>query len=444
MSSMALPALADETPVKEETQVEETQENKTEEKDKKDEAEEADEAEKEADKAEEEAEDAKDKAEEAKDKAEDAKDEAEEAKEKAEEEKKDLDVKRISGDSRYLTAIEVSKALYEDDEKAEAVVLVSGENTADALAAGPLAIAKKAPILLASKDDALKEEIERLGAKTIYIIGGENSVAKEFETAFGEKEVVRLAGANRIETSIEVAKCLKAKNIILANAFNSVDALASSGLAKKEDGAIILTGKDMLDDSIKAYIEENKEGKIFVVGGENSVAPEAIEGLEVERIAGENRYETALKLAQRSAEDLEKAVIVSGDNAKLVDALAAAPLAAKENAPILLTDGAKLTESVKEFALKVGIKDFLLIGGENTLSDDVFTALQGLALTEIEDEERIAEEKAKEAEEEAEKAEEKAEEAEEKAEEAKEEAKDAEEKAEETEEVEETEAKPAE
>ena len=293
MSSMAIPAFADETPTKPETKVEETQENKTEEKDKKDEAED------EADKAKEEADEAEKEAEEAEEEAEDAKDEAEEAKEKAEEEKKDLDVKRISGDSRYLTAIEVSKALYQGEEKAEAVVLVSGENTADALAAGPLAIAKKAPILLASKDDTLKEEIERLGVDTIYIVGGENSVAKEFETAFGEKEVVRLAGANRIETSIEVAKCLKAKNIILANAFNSVDALASSGLAKKENGAIILTGKDKLDESIKAYMEENKEGKIFVAGGENSVAPEAIEGLEVERIAGENRYETALKLAQR-------------------------------------------------------------------------------------------------------------------------------------------------
>ena len=95
----------------------------------------------------------------------------------------------LAGDSRFETAIEVSKATFKDAGDAESVILVGQDAVVDGLAAAPLAAEKNAPILLAKKD-GVTEEVEaemlrvlgtNLTGKTIYIIGGESQISKEAE-----------------------------------------------------------------------------------------------------------------------------------------------------------------------------------------------------------------------------------------------------------------------
>ena len=71
----------------------------------------------------------------------------------------DMTISSLAGNDRFATAIEVSKAGFED-RQAGAVVLVGQDAIVDGLAAAPLAKAKKAPILLAKKD-GLTEEVEK-------------------------------------------------------------------------------------------------------------------------------------------------------------------------------------------------------------------------------------------------------------------------------------------
>ena len=90
-----------------------------------------------------------------------------------------VEIQRQSGINRYKTAVEISKKNFNS---AETVILVNGMTEADALSASVLAKEKNAPILLIEKDvtpEEVKQEIERLGAKNIIVIGGNSSVSKK-------------------------------------------------------------------------------------------------------------------------------------------------------------------------------------------------------------------------------------------------------------------------
>lgn len=114
----------------------------------------------------------------------------------------------LSGSNRYKTAIEVSKKGWD---YADNVILVNNSAIADALAATPLADELNAPILLTEKNKLnteTKAEISRLGAKNIYLIGGE-SVLSESLVAQIDGNVYRISGNSREKTALEIAKKFK-------------------------------------------------------------------------------------------------------------------------------------------------------------------------------------------------------------------------------------------
>src|SRR5699024_4900834 len=107
-------------------------------------------------------------------------------------------VNRVSGKDKYKTAIEVSKNNYTNSEN---VILASGDEFADALAGGQLSLNLDAPILLVGKgpiSSEIKEEIKRLNAKNIYILGEKNSISKEIEDELDKDyKIKRLGGKDR-------------------------------------------------------------------------------------------------------------------------------------------------------------------------------------------------------------------------------------------------------
>ena len=79
----------------------------------------------------------------------------------------------IIGKDRIDTAVKISKDGWSS---AETVILVNDSAIPDALTATPIAFAKNAPILLTGKaglNKATAEEIKRLGAKEVIMIGGD-------------------------------------------------------------------------------------------------------------------------------------------------------------------------------------------------------------------------------------------------------------------------------
>ncbi len=151
-------------------------------------------------------------------------------------------VKRIYGESRIETSIKLSQAAF--PEGSDTIVLATGYDFPDALAAAPLAYAYNAPLLLTKPSyltDSLIEEIWRLGASKAIIIGGTLAISSNVESELQNLGlgIERISGKNRFETAQKIADKLRVKNgspqkVIIATGYNYPDALASSSYAARK------------------------------------------------------------------------------------------------------------------------------------------------------------------------------------------------------------------
>ena len=85
---------------------------------------------------------------------------------------------RISGIDRHSTSVAGSAFAFPSG--ADTVYIATGSNFPDALAAGPAAAAEGAPVLLVQTScmpEVVRQEIERLGASTMVVIGGGSVVS---------------------------------------------------------------------------------------------------------------------------------------------------------------------------------------------------------------------------------------------------------------------------
>lgn len=97
----------------------------------------------------------------------------------------------------------------------------------------------------------------------------------------------------------------------------------------------------------------------------------------VSRIAGADRYETAVRISQAGFPGKSDVVyLAAGEN--FPDALSAAPAAAKEGGPLLLTPGRKLAPVVKTELQRLKPAKIVLVGGTGVLSKAVESAVKPL------------------------------------------------------------------
>ena len=283
------------------------------------------------------------------------------------EEQNKINVDTIKGVDRYKTSAKISQQTFPNHIKT--VVLASGENFADSLVAGSLANKENAPVLLTQKEklpQVIKDEITRLKPEEVIIVGGEKSVNIK-----GLKNVKRLAGKDRFETSVEVYKHVNPNGkVALASGLNFADALCATPLSSKENLPIILTDGHNLPKGI------TKDKVALIFGGEKSVN---IKGLEnTRRLAGADRYETALIIAKEFG-NLEKFVLADGRN--YPDALSVGPLAHKNNQPILLTDPSH-TEFIKQIVRDNNTKEITVVGGEQSISKAQIETIKSVGVIE--------------------------------------------------------------
>lgn len=272
-------------------------------------------------------------------------------------------VTRISGKDRIQTSVEISKSAYTTSEN---VVLASGFNFADALSAGQLASALNAPLLLSSQnklDSQTKNEIERLKAKKVYVVGGDNAISKSgVDTTLKSKNinVARLEGQDRYSTSKKVME--KTKEIInpeyllIASGKNFPDALAATSFFVNHKSVMVLS------DGV-TYPQSNLQE--IAIGGVNQLP---LKGFKGKRVSGKDRYETALEIAKLSFDKNNNAILASGQ--VFADSLSAVGLTKKHNAPIILTQSNSLTENAKKY---LNGKNVFIVGGEKTVVNDILT-----------------------------------------------------------------------
>lgn len=265
---------------------------------------------------------------------------------------------RAAGETRYATmAALLPKAPWK---AGRTVVLASGSNYPDALAAASLAGAYDAPIVLTEPNSLsidAADMIEQLSPNVIYVVGGEAAVSKSavdtatYYAADGCK-VFRIAGDTRLETSLAIAKRVRQKStasdsLIVATGFNYADALSVSPFAFAYNSPIFLCGSNGLSADAISYISGAGFKRAILVGGTAAV-PERVKhqltsaGISsgsITRLAGATRYETSAKIMSYAANagmNVSNVYLATGKN--FPDALAAGPVAGKLRAPLLLVD----------------------------------------------------------------------------------------------------------
>lgn len=302
------------------------------------------------------------------------------------------DFTKITGWNCYEVGTNVSQAAWD---KSESIIMTNANDFPDALSGTALGIQLNSPILFEAVVELKPEytenmikldrkhwdktyyEIDRLGAKKVYILGGEGAVSAKTEAYLRDRhfEVVRLGGKDRFDTAVavgqEVISKSKSDTVFLSNAYGFADALAGSTFAGKTGSPILLTDKDTLNLSTKKALEDWKIKNVTILGGTGVVSVQIEKelknmGIGIIRLGGSDRYATALKIVENFAPSSDKFTLVTGKNYQ--DGLCAAVYGYKTNKPIMLYDyscGPEVTNFLKEKELTVVGNEILAYSASN-------------------------------------------------------------------------------
>ncbi len=229
---------------------------------------------------------------------------------------------------------------------------------ADSLSSGAVQGELDAPLLLTDSealDPDVAAELDRLGVRRVAIFGGPAAVSPAVEQAIQALDIstVRISGATRVDTALAAARAYfpGARSALLVRSTGSgsqafADTLAAGAFAAGTGQPVLLTPTDALPDSVRQYIVDQGLEAVTIIGGEAAVSAavaDAVEatGATVERVAGANRFDTAVQLAFSGDEPSHVTVIDGVDEDAWADGFAAAA----RKAPVVLADGDELPSS---------------------------------------------------------------------------------------------------
>jgi putative cell wall-binding protein len=207
-------------------------------------------------------------------------------------------VTRLAGGNRFETAAKIAGEVGAPDGEA---VIATGRDFPDALGAGAFAAgARPIPLLLVEPDGiprATSGALAALDVDKVWVLGGEQAVsarvANALEVVVGD--VVRVAGANRYATSVQVAEVARARigasqvDIVGASGADFPDALPAGALAAHESSVLVLLPSCDLDPDapVSQHVRDRRTdfGRASIVGGPSAVSErvraqlaEALEG----------------------------------------------------------------------------------------------------------------------------------------------------------------------
>lgn len=194
----------------------------------------------------------------------------------------------------------------------------------------------------------------------------------------------RIAGRNRQLTAVEVSKTLfkHADVVILTSSNKMVDSLAASPKGIAINAPTLFVEKDSIMDEVLQEIKRLNPSKIIIAGGGESISDDVAKqlqklGIKQQRIAGTDRFETAVKLGgeiRRNSSNKTDVILVNGYNS--IDALTAGSLAAKLNIPILLTGSDQLNKTTEKALKNWNIQNVIIVGGKTQVSETIASQLQ--------------------------------------------------------------------
>jgi putative cell wall-binding protein len=204
----------------------------------------------------------------------------------------------------------------------------------------------------------------------------------------GTKPITRLAGNDRIATAIAVsmqnfANAGTAGAVVLSRDDSYADALAGTPLAIHTSGPLLLTPTASLDSRTQAEIQRVlPAGKtVYVLGGVSAIADSVVTSIQslgytVVRLAGVDRFDTAVQVAHTGLGDPTTVLEATGVN--FPDALAAGAAAGSIGAAVLLTNDAAQAPETNTYLTAHSADKRYAIGGAAAAADPKATAIVGI------------------------------------------------------------------
>lgn len=327
--------------------------------------------------------------------------------------------RRVAGMDRYETAAEISylmfpgthlPATYPEPAGPDTLVVANGHSFTDALAGGLLAARHGAPLLLTgaaylhpvTADEILRLTVSKQLANgmplKVYLVGNTTSVSNQvfadLQSLDPVTEVVRLAGGTAYSTAaavaVETSKSVGVSDtVFVVNAAGWADALAVGPVAQAAEAPVLLVDRNTVPPQTSSVIRALGAKHVVVAGGPGVVstacanALDAIEGVDsVVRVAGTDRYKTAKAVAEYGVTNhgLDNGRFILASGLGFADALPTASMAARMNAPLLLTKSTVLVPEVSQYASGMygPTGPSYIVGGSGVLSPGVYAAFKAL------------------------------------------------------------------
>jgi putative cell wall-binding protein len=198
-----------------------------------------------------------------------------------------------------------------------------------------------------------------------------------------------VAGEDRFETAAKLSASSFTPGVAVAYVVTGEkfpDALAAGAAAGREGGPVLLTRLNSLPTVTVNELKRVAPRRVVVVGGMAVVSDavlasirSALPGVPVERIAGEDRFETAAKLSQRTFTATNGTVYL-GSGLGFTEILAGSAAAGRDKSPLLLVPGtgpnAGLPLTVATELKRLNPRTVVILGGSGLVASSVVDAVR--------------------------------------------------------------------
>ena len=298
---------------------------------------------------------------------------------------------RLGGLNRYETAAKINNTI-----NSKTLILVSGNDFADALVAAPLVYHLDGEIHITQNNKLSQNTINSLNKNEFsraVIVGGYGVVSQQIEAELKQKlnSVTRYAGENRYSTSRKVANAITNKQgnsnfktypyAFLVSGSNFPDALSIASVSAMTGSPILLNNGSV--DSTDLLALKSATDKIYKIGGKAVVGNQmdSLLTTSYKRLGGIDRYETNKLVIQEFSNLFNKNNVYIASGLDYPDALTGSALAGKNKQAILLSN--KSVSNYSKDAIKIINPDKITaLGGDGVVTQNMLNNLNNAIATE--------------------------------------------------------------
>lgn len=200
-----------------------------------------------------------------------------------------------------------------------------------------------------------------------------------------DADITRLQGPDRYRTAIEISKAgypAGATTVFIASGAGFADALSAGAAAAERDAPLLLTPPSSLPSYVRNEINRLNPDTIFIVGGTSAISSAVKTSLDalaptVIRLSGADRYATSRAVVNAIFTAPSYSIIYIATGRNFPDALSAGPVAASNQAPIVLVDGSasRLPSATLSLITSKSPNEVVIVGGTGAVAPGIASQL---------------------------------------------------------------------